>query len=203
MRPKGWYSRGYLPHYDGGEILQFVTLHLADALPQSLLRRWRIELEQARDEERKLELQRRIERHLDMGAGECLLGVPEVAAAVQEAIIFRHGKQYKLICWCLMPNHIHFMFRPKAGFSLSDIMHGLKSYTAHEANKIVGRRGKFWQEDYFDRFIRDHDHFMKTRDYIELNPVKAGLCSSKYDWPYGSAYQRRADERSALESVIN
>lgn len=176
--------------------MQFVTLHLADAMPQSLLRRWRAELEPEKDEERKLELQRRIERHLDMGIGECLLGVPDVAEIVQEALTHYHGKRYKLISWSIMPNHAHVMFRPKLGNSLSDIMHRFKSYTAHEANKLLGRRGQFWQEDYFDRFIRDHDHFLKVKDYIELNPVKAGLCESKYDWPYGSSY-RRADGSSA------
>jgi REP element-mobilizing transposase RayT len=156
-------------------------------------------LEQEKEDDRKLELQRRIERHLDMGIGECLLGIREVAAMVQEALLHRHGKQYNLICWCVMPNHIHFMFRPKSGYSLSEIMQGLKSYTAHEANRMLGRTGQFWQQDYFDRFIRDHDHFMKVLDYVELNPVRAGLCESKYDWPYGSAY-RSADGSCARDN---
>lgn len=76
-------------------------------------------------------------------------------------------------------------------------MQKFKSYTAHQANKLLGRAGKFWQEDYFDRYIRDYEHFEKVIDYIELNPVKAGLCISKYDWPFGSAYKGGADGPSA------
>jgi hypothetical protein len=44
----GWYSRGYLPHYDGGAIPQFITARLFDSMPQSVLERWRKELERER-----------------------------------------------------------------------------------------------------------------------------------------------------------
>ena len=44
--PRGWYSRGYLPHFDGGEVTQFITFRLADSLPVSFLNRYKVELEQ-------------------------------------------------------------------------------------------------------------------------------------------------------------
>ncbi len=71
-------------------------------------------------------------------------------------------------------------------------MHSFKSFTSQKANKIINRKGKFWQEDYFDRFIRNYEHFEKTLNYIENNPVKAGLCEKPSDWKYGSAYNRSA-----------
>ncbi len=66
-RPKGWHGRGYLPHYDGGEICQFVTFHLADALPQKVIERWKLELARENDEDKQIELYKRTEKYLDQG----------------------------------------------------------------------------------------------------------------------------------------
>ena len=49
---------------------------------------------------------------------------------------------------------------------------------------------KFWMEEYFDRYVRNADHFRNTVNYIENNPVKAGLCSKPSDWPFSSAWFR-------------
>lgn len=185
--PRGWHSRGYLPHYDGGKVLQFITFHLGDALPLKVLRRWELELAHEKDEVKQIELYRRIEKNLDLGVGECHLRQPKIAEMVQESLIHHNGKRYRLVAWVIMPNHIHFMLEPYEDISLSDIMQGFKSYTAHKANKLLGRSGKFWHEDYFDRYIRDGKHFWNTLRYIEMNPVKAGLCSTAADWLYSSA----------------
>jgi REP element-mobilizing transposase RayT len=77
---------------------------------------------------------------------------------------------------------------------LKELLHSLKSYTAHEANKILARQGKFWIDDYFDRYIRNEKHFYKTVEYIENNPVKAGLCQKPSDWPFSSAWFRERPE---------
>ena len=66
-------------------------------------------------------------------------------------------------------------------------MQSFKSYTAHEANRLIGRRGKFWLDDYFDRYIRNGEHYRKAVAYIENNPVKAKLCSKPEEWPFSSA----------------
>jgi REP element-mobilizing transposase RayT len=90
-----------------------------------------------------------------------------------------------------MPNHVHALFAPENGFTLSSVLHSWKSFTAREANRILDRRGQFWQEKYFDRYVRGEEHFWKAIDYIEMNPVKAGLCLGKEDWPFSSAFWRR------------
>ena len=90
-----------------------------------------------------------------------------------------------------MPNHVHFLTTVRHGHTLSSVMHSVKSYTAGEANRLLGRKGTFWMEDYFDRYIRNADHYAKTIAYIENNPVKAGLCATPADWPYGSARFRQ------------
>ena len=68
-------------------------------------------------------------------------------------------------------------------------MQGWKSYTAKEANRLLGRTGQFWQEDYFDRVIRNEKHLHSAADYIHYNPVKAGLCQQTADWRW-SSYRR-------------
>ena len=65
--PRGWHCRGYLPHFDGGEICQFITLHLGDALPREVVERWKMELEREKDERAKIELYKRVENYLDRG----------------------------------------------------------------------------------------------------------------------------------------
>jgi len=65
-------------------------------------------------------------------------------------------------------------------------MHGWRSYTAHQANKILGRTGDFWMEEYFDRYIRDEKHLEAVINYIDNNPVKAGLVDENEKWPWCS-----------------
>jgi putative DNA methylase len=77
-------------------------------------------------------------------------------------------------------------------------MHSIKSYTGSEANKMLKRKGAFWQEDYFDRYIRNSKHYVAVVDYIENNPVKARLCKNPEDWPYSSAYFRFYLNRNLL-----
>lgn len=86
-----------------------------------------------------------------------------------------------------MPNHLHLLIRPYEGNSLSVIMKDFKGFISRKANIILGRTGSFWQVDYFDRFIRDEEHFQKAVAYIENNPVKARLCENAADWPFSSA----------------
>jgi REP element-mobilizing transposase RayT len=75
--------------------------------------------------------------------------------------------------------------------ALADIMHSIKSYTAQEINRILGRKGRFWFEDYFDRYIRNAKHFENAVSYIENNPVRAGLCASACEWRFGSAWHHK------------
>jgi REP element-mobilizing transposase RayT len=196
VRPAGWHGRGYLPHFDGGEIPQFITFRLGDSLPQTVLEGWRIELEKEAGFDIEVALRRRIEAYLDQGYGKCYLKDERVAAMIQDSLLFHDGKRYRLSAWVVMPNHVHFLATPCVGVELSDIQHSLKSYTAHEANKILGRTGQFWQQESFDRFIRDHKHFLDVVAYIENNPVKARLCRTPEQWPFSSAWFHVQKERA-------
>ena len=168
--PRGWYSRGYLPHFDGGEKLQFLTFRLYDSLPQEVLDKWKSELAQCAELEREIVLRERIEKYLDCSYGKCYLKRPEIAGIVQNALLFHDGTKYKLIAWTIMPNHVHLLLKPFE--ELGALEHSIKSYTANEINKILGRSGSLWQTEVFDRYIRDFTHFEKTVAYIENNPFK-------------------------------
>lgn len=128
-----------------------------------------------------------IDQYEDAGIGECLLRDDRIAQIVQDTLLFNHQKKYEMICWCIMPNHVHTLIAPVEGMSLSEIMYDWKSYTTHAINKALNRKGKVWMMEYFDRFIRDNDHFQKVVNYIHNNPVKAGLVADPTEWRWSSA----------------
>lgn len=184
-------GRGYLPHFDGGELAQFITFRLHDALPGSVLVRWKEELKHEKAGEAEAIMRRRVEAYLDQGHGNCYLREPRIAAMVQDALLFHDQTKYRLAAWVIMPNHVHLLCTPAAAHNLAEIMHSLKSYTSNEANKMLVRNGRFWQKEYFDRYIRNARHFAKVVSYIENNPVKARLCERVEDWPFSSASFRK------------
>ena len=192
LHAAGWHSRGYLPHFDGIEIPQFITIHLADSIPQKIIKRWQEELKSLKYEQERILVQRRIEKYLDQGYGEALLKQTSVATMVQDSLLKFDGTRYHLFAWVVMPNHVHSLMTRFEHYELKDILHSLKSYTAHEANKMLHRSGQFWIEDYFDRYMRNQEHFRKTVQYIENNPVKARLCEKSSDWPFSSAWFKKA-----------
>lgn len=144
-----------------------------------------------KDEQKKVLLQRRIDKYLDQGYGEALLKLPNVATMVQDSLLKFDEIRYDLFAWVVMPNHLHALMTRFEDFELQNIFHSFKSYTAHEANKMLLREGQFWFEDYFDRYIRNEEHFRGTVQYIENNPVKARLCKEPGDWPFSSAWGKK------------
>jgi len=106
---------------------------------------------------------------------------------VEEALLAFDGVRYRLCAWTVMPNHVHVLFEAFAGRSIGAIIGSWKRFTAREANRHLGRNGAFWQEDYWDRFIRDDAHYAAVVAYIDQNPVKAGLVEASENWLWGSA----------------
>ncbi|PWH18786.1 MAG: site-specific DNA-methyltransferase [Anaerolineae bacterium] len=184
---RGWHSRGYLPHFDASNICQFITFRLHDSVPAPVIERWKQELHWheglSADSKEAVELRKRIEKYADSGKGACYLRDERIARLVQDALKHFDGERYRLIAWCIMPNHVHVLIE-MMDVSLSDIVQSWKSYTAHQANKLLGRSGTFWGPDYFDRYIRDEKHFNATVEYILQNPVKAGLVDTPEKWPW-------------------
>jgi putative DNA methylase len=181
-----WHSRGFLPHWEGGEIPQFITFRLDDSLPRALIDRWKEELRDLATDPAKIARHRRIEAALDKGHGSAALADARVATAIETSLQHLDGVRYRLHDWVVMPNHVHVLATPLGDHTLSQITHSWKSFTAKIANKILSREGTFWAPEYFDRAIRTPQHYGNTVGYIAMNPVKAGLCASPEKWRYSS-----------------
>lgn len=194
-RPHSVWHRTRLPHFEAGEHPQHITFRLHDSLPRPLLEQWRAELSHLSEAEQQTERRRRIEAALDAGHGACWLRQPQIAGMVQGALQHFDGQRYRLHEWVVMPNHVHVLITPLYGNSLSSILHSWKSFTAKQANDLIGQEGAFWQEDYFDRAIREERHWARAVEYIRLNPVKAGLVAHADDFRWSSAWE---GERLAL-----
>ncbi len=186
--PRGWYDRGYLPHFDGGPLTQVATFRLVDSLPRDRVERWKAELKRLTPKDAKTKLFHRIEKCLDQSLGACQLRDPRIGGLVQDALLFFDGKRYGLHAWVVMPNHVHVLFAPFKGEQLDKILHSWKSFTSRKANRILRRDG-VWQRESHDRFIRDEAHFMNVIGYIEENPVVAGYVGGE-EWEFSSAHER-------------
>jgi len=185
-----------LPHIDGENLTQFIGWRTADSIPTHVLEAWRTELARVQELESWKELARRTETCCDEGHGECLLREPRAARAVQECLFYDHLCNYRLHAWVVMPNHVHVLLSPLPGAKLNVIMRRVKTASANAVNRIFGRKGKFWQEEFFDRFIRSEDHFNGCIRYNEWNPVKAKLCTDPKKWSWSSC---SADAWARLE----
>lgn len=192
MEPKGHHERGYLPHRDYGGALQAVTFREKDSLPARVIERWKVELEdlllnEDMREQAEKELRQRIARYEDAGYGRCCLRHESAARIVQDELLAGHGSAYLLIAWCVMPNHVHVLIRQEPSRSLGAVLKNWKGRSARRINQQLRRSGALWARDYFDRAIRDSDHFWRSIRYIHRNPVKAGLVKTPEDWAFSSA----------------
>ncbi len=183
-----------LPHWTKRGATYAIAFRLTDSLPPEVLHMWKQEREgiilRAKEQNRPLtsheerELDRlyatRIEAFLDSGQGACHLAKPEIASLVQEALRHFRGQRYDLIAWCIMPNHVHVIVRPLEGYDLPGILHSWKSFTAKQANELLGAAGSFWQDEYYDHLIRDEEDFNHHLTYVLQNPEEAGLKT----WPW-------------------
>ena len=164
-----------------------INFRLADALPSQFLE----QLEQTVEKEDDPERRKRIEAYLDAGHGSCILRDCRIGGLVEEALLHFDGKRYQMIEWVVMPNHVHTLVEIHPDSLLPDVLQSWKSFTAHEANRILDKSGKFWEEEYFDRYIRDAKHFENAVRYIRENPVTAGLVAKAEDWEFSSASWKR------------
>ena len=175
--------RGNLPHLYKENCTYFVTFGLIDAVPGHIRRKRRLEA----DDEPEI-----IAKELDPNPsiGSCLLKDPKAASIVEDALLHFQGERYALSAWCVMPNHVHAVVTPFSGFSLPEILHSWKSFSAHEINGLLGSSGPVWERESFDHLVRNEKAFDKFASYTENNPVTAGLCELPEDWAFSSARLR-------------
>ncbi len=202
-----WHRRR-LPHYQAGGIYQMITYRLADALPQKLVECWREELlpgsagcQPVVLNAAQLEMRRRCEVAMDAGHGSCILKRPECARIILDNWLYFEGQRYEIIVAVVMPNHVHILIRVLAPWTLAKIIHSWKSYTANSLRRELEQTGwqpalpgeHLWQREYWDRFIRDEKHFHAAIAYILDNPITAGLCLHRNEWPWVIGVNQRTE----------
>jgi putative transposase len=135
---------------------------------------------------------------LELGRLESLPHTP-LASMVEEALWFGYGGRYVLDAYVVMPDHVHLLVRPLADWRLGRVLQGIKGFTARESNRVLGRRGSFWQDENFDHLIRNESDWIDKFGYIHNNPVTAGLVERPQDYPYSSLVSMHSKGR--LESL--
>ena len=175
-----------LPHRlpEGPPI--FLTWRLYGSLPASFFSRLREIKKFSAGEEF-----RRADESLDRAeAGPLWLKDARIAQCVVEKLV--HGDQgpqhYSLHSYVVMSNHVHVLLTPKV--PVRRLTNSLKGATARAANKILhGSAQHFWQDESYDHWCRSLAEFARIQQYIERNPVAAGLVAKASDWPWSSAHR--------------
>ena len=116
---------------------------------------------------------------------------------MEDSFLYFHGERYDLRAWAVMPNHAHLLFLVQ-DVPMWKLIESWKTYTSKEINKLLGRSGRFWQEGYWDTYMRNDQHETRARRYVENNPVKARLTTDAKQWPWSSARYRDAYQRLCL-----
>jgi len=184
--------RNFLPHWQQPGATYFITIRLADSIPADLRAQWQEERaawlahhpepwrpEIEREYHRRFSGQ--VDAWLDAAHGACWLRAVDARALVVATLRHRDGGRYALHSWVVMPNHAHVLASLHPQTRLEDEVGAWKSVSARGINRHLGRRGTLWQEDYFDRLVRDARHFGNCVRYIRRNPEKAHLHSSEYE----------------------
>jgi len=183
----------HLPHWRQAGATYFVTYRLADSLPQSKceqLKRFRKDWEQRNPPPRSQqqldelwrEVFRRVDGWLDTGSGSCHLRSVMPRRVVANAFHHFDGERYELGCYVVMPNHVHLVVRPfdEDDDALTRVTHSWKRHSSLAINRLLGRDGQLWQDECFDRIIRDEENLWRVVQYIGSNPRKAGLNENAY-----------------------
>ncbi len=197
-------SRRSLPHWYKPGAIFFLTYRLAGSLPVEVMQRLRAQQQAFLNQPPApgtTRLEQREKAHkIWFRDYDTALANRKVAAMVRGNLYHHHGTKYYLLAYCIMPNHVHVVLQPTAEFEqqvfdhigdrddgrspLTEIMHSLKSYTAHEANHLLDRDGAFWQRESYDHWIRSEDELERIVHYVQANPVEAGLseCPEEFWW---------------------
>ncbi len=202
----------HLPHWRQKGATYFITFRLADSIPRRILLQWREERElwlKARgitadlaeqekenryaaisEQERKRAERRdarRLHVELDRCHGSCLTRGAGNAGILQQALLHFHGQRGWIGDFVIMPNHVHLLIQPFDTHPLEDWLQSIKSYSARRFDKRAMEEGRVFQQESYDRVVRDREELEAYRDYIANNGAKARLHESEYhlhrcDW---------------------
>lgn len=192
-----------LPHWAQAGTVCFITWRTWDSIPETVLRSWLDErnawlrqhgispadphwrdhlgrLPQNLVNGFRFRMSDRWNEHLDDCHGDCVLRNPQLAQVVADSLRRFDGDRYDLTDFVVMPNHVHVL----VAFPDEDAMlaqcESWKRYMATSLNRLLGRRGRFWQQDAFDHLVRTVEQFDYQRHYIAANPQRARLRDGEF-----------------------
>jgi len=173
--------RRKLPHIIPANAVFFITYRIADSLPIHIINKYRIDKETKEILPNYFEV---IDNYLDTQDG--ILKREEIATVVKESLWHYNNKYYKLLAYCIMPNHVNFVINTNKfpAKELFSIMKVIKGVSANKINKIINKNGQFWQHESYDRIVRGRNELGNVIDYIMNNPVKAKLVNNWEEWDY-------------------
>jgi REP element-mobilizing transposase RayT len=194
--------RKHLPHILPDGATYFVTFRLNGSIPLSKLKQLKNKYDTllsqipGSQKEKILNLTARYESEKEdiieqIRSGPMYLSIPEIAELLKFQIHKFENQYYELICYCIMPNHVHLLIdtsvqlgNSQVVLPLFNILKFIKGPTAIASNKILNKTGQFWMTESYDRYIRDDKELFNTYAYILNNPLKANLATDWRDWPY-------------------
>lgn len=198
------YYRRNLPHYQPPQGEFFITFRLANSLPKVVtsklskeyheLNKVKSDQESISNKVQKKKYFARFDGILDQSNhGDNWLQNDQIAKIVSDKIHSFDNRKYLLICFCIMPNHVHLLFKlnkrdkyrsTDSQYPVTNILKLIKGSTAYQANKLLNKTGSFWQNESYDHLVRDDEERENIIRYILSNSVKAKLVDSWKDWKW-------------------
>lgn len=118
---------------------------------------------------------------------------------MKECLKYYEKYDYKLICYCLMTNHVHLLIQAN-NKEVSYLIRRLHSMYAIYFNKKYNYIGHLWQDKYFPELIEDDKQMLATSRYIHLNPVRANMVKNAEEYPWSSFKKYIGQEKEELIS---
>lgn len=149
-----------LPHINAYGTYQYITYRLNDSLPKEIIQNMELDLNEITDDDELFrQKEERIDDYLNKKYGSCILEYPEIASIVLSSWSFNSGKEYDLIAWVIMPNHVHLLIKQYLNANINDIVKHWKSYTSRlildlfkrEENRLIIDNKK---QTFFERIIK-------------------------------------------------
>jgi putative transposase len=194
----------YRPHWSQAGAVVFITFRTHDSIPREVLERWDREKQEwlrqrngdtgahwsvivpTLSEKDRADFQSTFRRcreaFLDSCHGRCVLRRPELARIVAAVLLHFDGQRYRMGDFIVMPNHVHLLAAFPAAEAMKEQCDSWLHYAAFRINKVIGEKGKFWQQEPFDHLVRGPEQYDYLRRYIADNPHKAGLAPGEYHY---------------------
>ncbi len=198
----------------------FVTFRLDDALPRSFMLNQRLQfyVQQTRcadlpndaRRERLRTIRKRLFAHYDEALhqalyGHCYFKDPALSKIVADVLHQFDGSLYDLLAYTILPNHVHVLINTNLQLphepalidlenyectALRDILRQVKNTCGQAINQAIKRDGRLWQRENFDHWVYTEHEFDNILQFIQQNPVRAGLVEKGEDWGWNYCKER-------------